>query len=115
MELGRRDEALADAEVGVELAKRSRLWREQMLCEALVARLIGDLDAFGPLLAEMDRVKAMDEALIMREFYGQALLEADDEAAARTVWLDALETAVDRGYGTAARRLRVLLNEVENG
>jgi len=115
MELGRRDEALADAEVGVELAKRSFLWREQMLCEALVARLIGDLDAFGPLLAEMDRVKATDEALIVREFYGQALSEADDEAAARTVWLDALETAVDRGYGTAARRLRVLLNEVENG
>ena len=110
-QLGRREEALADAEIGVELAKRSRLWRERMLCEAMVARIIGDLDAFAPLISQFERVKALDEALLAREFYGQVLSEAGEEAKARSVWLDALETAVDQGYGTAAERLRVLLDE----
>ena len=82
-----------------------------MLCEAIVARILGDEAVFAPLIDEFERVKAFDEALLAREFYGQVLCEAGREAQARTVWLDALETAVDQGYGTAAGRLRVLLHE----
>ncbi|HIE69690.1 MAG TPA: hypothetical protein EYP98_05710 [Planctomycetes bacterium] len=109
--LGRREEALKDAEIGVELAKRSHLWREQSLCEAVVALLLGEQQAFEPLIAHMEEAQAWDEALFMRELLGETLAEAGEKSAARKVWIEALETAVDRGYGTAAKRLRTHLGE----
>jgi serine/threonine protein kinase len=109
--LGRREEALKDAEIGVELAKRSHLWREQSLCEAVVALLLGEQQAFEPLIAHMEGAQAWDEALFMRELLGETLAEAGEKSAARKVWMEALETAVDRGYGTAAKRLRAHLGE----
>ena len=110
--LGRREEALADAEIGAELAKRSRLERDHLLCKALEARLIGDLDGFDEIIGGLEELKASDEALLAREFFGQALEESGDPERARVVWMQALESAVDQGYGTAAGRLRILLDEV---
>ena len=109
--LGRR-EALADAEIGAELAKRSRLERDHLLCKALETRLIGDLEGFDEIIGGLEELKASDEALLAREFFGQALEESGDPERARVVWMQALESAVDQGYGTAAGRLRILLDEV---
>ena len=109
--LGRREEALADAEIGAELAKRSRLERDHLLCKALEARLIGDLDGFDEIIGGLEELKASDEALLAREFFGQALEESGDPSVHGLCgW--ALESAVDQGYGTAAGRLRILLDEV---